>query len=163
MQAKKHGECNPRAETHPATLEADLALLLVHQNLQLDQIMCALTYQGLSLVNAQWLLSAVGRFWKGGVLSDRSVSPVSKRGLVLGEGSGEGAERALQPCNCGAGRASWGSSPLTSYPVVVCSALWALVPSFSGPLSRSVAVTHCSEVISKTISPLFRVSSSQVG
>ena len=61
------------------------------------------------------------------------------------EEGGERAVRTLQGCNCDVSPGS--PSPLQ--PGVECSSR-TLVPSFSGSLSRSVVVTHCSEVISKT-------------
>ena len=58
------------------------------------------------------------------------------------------AVRTLQACNCDVSL-GWQPSPCPLQPARVCSSR-TLVPSFSGSLSRSVVVTHCSEVISKT-------------
>ena len=60
----------------------------------------------------------------------------------------EGGEEALHACNCDVSQ-GWQPSPCPLQPARVCSSR-TLVPSFSGSLSRSVVVTHCSEVISKT-------------
>ena len=121
--------------------------------------MCAQSDKGRSLVYHQCPFALVGRADKGGRLSSHNVSPVARGTCARVRALEEGRKEPFSHVIAGQPRWSWGSSPLTSHPVVLYSALRALVPSFSGSLSRSVVVTHCSEVISKTISPLFRVSS----
>ena len=86
--------------------------------------------------------------WSSGQLGELLLVVVGQNMVRLASGCEEGGERAvrtLQGCNCDVSPGS--PSPLQ--PGVECSSR-TLVPSFSGSLSRSVVVTHCSEVISKT-------------
>ena len=61
----------------------------------------------------------------------------------------------LQGCNCSrspsAGARAALATPLTDHPLAGREPSPRPLASFSGSLSRSVAVTHCGEVISKTI------------
>lgn len=75
-------------------------------------------------------------------------------GLAEGaRGARRGLGVVLQPCNCSRSPSGALGSPSQPHLPTIHSArrvLQPLQPSFSGPLSRSVAVTHCGEVISKT-------------
>ena len=137
---------------------ADLGFSLVQTCQLSDHNMCAQSDSSHSLVHWLQVCLLIGRLDKGGRLSSHTVSPVARGTCARVRALEEGRKEPFSHVIAGQPRCSWGSNPLTSHPVVLYSALRALVPSFSGSLSRSVVVTHCSEVISKTISPLFRVS-----
>ena len=117
---------------------ADLGSWLVQTSQMSDLDVCAQSHTGLSLVHWSGPRDLIGGADKGGWQSRHRVSPVARGTCARVRALEEGRKEPFSHVIAGLCGCSRGSNPLTSHPVVLYSALRALVPSFSGSLSRSV-------------------------